>query len=367
MDSTPNALYFGTGQPATGRPCHIDVLPPDLIIQMSETEVETVSLERLGVKSGGFDHDHLVIRWVHEGDERQVYLKDPVVIDALKTTAAWDIGRHVHRSTQHARRARQVRWAWVWISVALIIAVLAGLWFGSDVLVRTAVNRIPIEWEHQLGDATRDEILKGQRVVTEGPAVKALGDICRRLTQQLPNSPYRFDVALVRNETVNAMALPGGSVIVYTGLLKQAESPEEVAGVLAHELNHVLLRHGLENIMQSVGIVAVITLALGNQQGLIGMLEQFGVQLATTKFSRAKETEADLTGLHLLHEAGISPDGMIAFFERLAKTEGAPIALLSTHPMSAERAARLKSEAASLPMTARVSFPFDWPAIKASL
>ena len=92
MDSTPNALYFGTGQPATGRPCHIDVLPPDLIIQMSETEVETVSLERLGVKSGGFDHDHLVIRWVHEGDERQVYIKDPVVIDALKTTAAWISG-----------------------------------------------------------------------------------------------------------------------------------------------------------------------------------------------------------------------------------------------------------------------------------
>ena len=335
---------------------------------MSETEVETVSLERLGVKSGGFDHDHLVIRWVHEGDERQVYLKDPVVIDALKTTAAWDIGRHVHRSTQHARRARQVRWA-LGLDLRRVDYCGAG-WpvvrfrrAGAD----CGQNRIPIEWEHQLGDATRDEILKGQRVVTEGPAVKALGDICRRLTQQLPNSPYRFDVALVRNETVNAMALPGGSVIVYTGLLKQAESPEEVAGVLAHELNHVLLRHGLENIMQSIGIVAVITLALGNQQGLIGMLEQFGVQLATTKFSRAKETEADLTGLHLLHEAGISPDGMIAFFERLAKTEGAPIALLSTHPMSAERAARLKSEAASLPMTARVSFPFDWPVIKASL
>ena len=98
MDSTPNALYFGTGQPATGRPCHIDVLPPDLIIQMPETEVETVSLERLGVKRGGFDHDHLVIRWVHEGDERQVYIKDPVVIDALKTTAAWDIGRHERTS-----------------------------------------------------------------------------------------------------------------------------------------------------------------------------------------------------------------------------------------------------------------------------
>jgi Zn-dependent protease with chaperone function len=367
MNSVPNALYFGAGHPATGRPCHIEVRPPDLIIHMSEAEVESVSLERLGVKSGGFDHDHLILKWMHEGDERQLYIKDPVVIDALKTTEAWDIGRYVHRSTQHARRARQVRWAWVWISVALSVAVLAGLWFGSDVLVRTAVNRIPIEWEHQLGDATRHEVLKGQRVVTEGPAVAALGDICRRLTEQLRDSPYHFDVTLVRNETVNAMALPGGSVIVYTGLLQQAESPEEVAGVLAHELNHVLLRHGLENIMQSAGIVAIVTVAFGNQQGFIGLLEQFGIQLATTKFSRAKETEADLTGLHLLHEAGISPDGMIAFFERLAKTDGAPIALLSTHPMSAERAARLKSESASLPMTARVPFPFDWSAIKAGL
>ena len=86
MDSTPNALYFGTGPNLRQAGHAISTCYLQTIIQMSETEVETVSLERLGVKSGGFDHDHLVIRWVHEGDERQVYIKDPVVIDALKTT-----------------------------------------------------------------------------------------------------------------------------------------------------------------------------------------------------------------------------------------------------------------------------------------
>jgi predicted Zn-dependent protease len=180
-------------------------------------------------------------------------------------------------------------------------------------------------------------------------------------------SPYRFDVTVVTNNAVNAMALPGGSVIVYTGLLKQAESPEEVAGVLAHEINHVLLRHGVESMVQSVGVMALVVVLLGNQQGLIGVLERLGIQLTTMKFSREKETEADLQGLHLLHQANISPAGMIQFFERLAKTEGGPVALLSTHPMSAERAARLKKEQQALPSYMSQTFAFDWRRMKSTL
>ncbi|HTK88481.1 MAG TPA: M48 family metallopeptidase, partial [Nitrospiraceae bacterium] len=146
-----------------------------------------------------------------------------------------------------------------------------------------------------------------------------------------------------------------------------ADSPEEVAGVLAHELSHVIMRHGLEGMVQSAGLMTVVMVVLGNQQGLIGALERLGLQITTLKFSRKKETEADLHGLQLLHQAHISPDGMIAFFERLAKNEGTPMALLSTHPMSAERAARLSGEASSLPMTSPAPFAFDWTAVKASL
>jgi beta-barrel assembly-enhancing protease len=367
MDKIYNALYFSRSLPATGRPCRLDVFPTELRIRLSESVIETIPLDRIAVKSGGFDKDHLVLSWTTDGEERQVYVKDPAVIAALKTSTHLDMSRHTHQSMTGAARARQATAMWIWVAVASIIAVLAGLWVASDVLVRMAVNRIPIEWERTLGESARQEMLAGQGVLTEGSAVKAVEEITRRLTDHIPGSPYRFDVTVVRNDAVNAMALPGGSVIVYTGLLKQAESPEEVAGVLAHEINHVLLRHGVESMVQSVGAMALAMVLLGNQQGLIGALERLGIQLTTMKFSREKETEADVRGLHLLYQANISPAGMIRFFERLSKSEGLPVALLSTHPMSAERAARLKKEEQALPGHTPVTFAFDWQRITRSL
>jgi beta-barrel assembly-enhancing protease len=367
MDKDHNALCFGRDLPATGLPCHLEILPTGLSIRFSESSFETISLDRLSVKSGGFDHDHLILSWTADGEERQAYVKDEAMIAALRALAHPEVSRHIDRSIKGASRARRATKMWIWIAVASTMVVLAGLWMTSDVLVRMAVNRIPIEWERTLGESARQQVLMGERVITEGPAIKAVEDMTRRLNDQLPGSPYRFEITVIRNETVNAMALPGGSVIVYTGLLKQADSAEEVAGVLAHELSHVILRHGLEGMVQSVGLMTVVMVVLGNQQGLIGALERLGMQMTTLRFSRQKETEADLHGLQLLHQAHISPAGMIAFFERLAKNEGTPMALLSTHPMSAERAARLNREASSLPMTSPAPFDFDWAAVKASL
>ena len=367
MENISNALYFGPSYPATGLPCRLEVLPIELKIRLSESVVETMPLDRIAVKSGGFDHDHLVLSWTADGEERQLFVKDPAVIAALAALTHPEVSRHIARSMKSACRTRQSRRIWIRLTLASLMAVLVGLWAASDVLVQMAVHRIPIEWERTLGESAREQVLMGQRVITEGPAVNALENMTRRLAGQAPDRPYRFEVTVVRNETVNAMALPGGSVIVYTGLLKQADSPEEVAGVLAHELSHVVLRHGMESMVQSVGLMMMVMVVLGNQQGAIGALERLGVQITTLKFSREKETAADLHGLHLLNEAHISPAGMIAFFERLAKNEGTPIPLLSTHPMSAERAARLNREASSSPMTSPTPFDVDWAGVKASL
>ena len=363
----PNALYFSRAHPASGLACILNVLPTELAIGLSDSSFETVPFERLSVKSGGFEHDHLVLSWTTDGEERQIYVKEPALIAALRALTHPEVSRHIARSIKGASRARQAMKVWIWLTVALILATLAGLWAASDVLVQMAVHRIPIEWERTLGESARQQVLMGQRVITEGPAVKAVEHMTRRLADQLPDSPYRFEITVVHNETVNALALPGGSVIVYTGLLKQADSPEEVAGVLAHELSHVVLRHGLESMVQSVSLMTVAMVVLGNHQGVLGALERLGMQITTLKFNREKETAADLHGLHLLDEAHISPVGMIAFFERLAKSEGASIALLSTHPMSAERAARLNREASSLPMASPTPFDLDWTEVKASL
>ena len=249
----------------------------------------------------------------------------------------------------------------------VVLATVLGLWFGSDLLVEIAVSRIPVEWEQKLGESAYRDFLSHQEVMKEGPAVAALGEMTQRMTAQILDNPYKFEVTVVKSDVVNAFALPGGYVVVFTGLMKKAESGEEVAGVLSHELNHVLQRHGLERIVKSLGLMTVAAIVFGNQQGLVGMMKQLGVELLTLKFGREQETEADLTGLQLLQRAKIDPSGMITFFERLSEKDQGRMEWLSTHPMSAARADRLKAELAALPKKSPEPFTFDWKQVQASL
>jgi predicted Zn-dependent protease len=238
---------------------------------------------------------------------------------------------------------------------------------GSDWLVDLAVSRIPVEWEQKLGESAYRDFLAQQHVLKEGPAVAAVEEMTHRLTDQIPDNPYKFEVTVVKSDVINAFALPGGYVVVFTGLMKKAESGEEVAGVLSHEVNHVLQRHGLDRIVKTLGLVAVVTILVGDQQGMAGLMKQVGLELVTLKFGRAQETEADLTGLQLLQRAKIDPAGMIRFFVRLSEKEQGRMEWLSTHPMSTARAERLKAELASLPKTIPEPFTFEWKKIQESL
>jgi len=362
-----NALCFGSDLPAAGVPCHVDISSVGLSIQFSDLPREAVPFTALAVEAGGFDHDQLVVKWASNGVGRTVYLKEPALIVSFRQFVPPELMADLERTAVSVRRARQGRRTFLLVAVGSVLALVLALWLGFDALVRMAVARIPVEWEQAIGESARREFLAGQTVVTEGPAVAAVQEITKRLTDQIEENPYRFKVTVVQSDIVNAFALPGGYVVVFTGLLKKAESPEEVAGVLGHELNHVLLRHGLERIVKTLGLVAVVAIFAGDQSGLIGLAKRLGIELVTLKFGREQETEADLGGLHLLHRAKISSDGMIRFFERLSESDNLQVEMLSTHPMSAARAERLKAEAASLPSQTPEPFGFDWTKVQESL
>ena len=367
----PNALCFGDEFPAAGAPCLVQVEEHGLIVTVAfdtaDGQLESVPFSSLTVSAGGLDHDQLVVKWVGQKGERTLYLKNPDVIRAFRQSAPDQLS---HSFEQAAERVRQVRHktrvAWSLVAGVLLATVL-GLWFQSDLLVEIAVSRIPVEWEQKLGESAYRDFLSHQEVMKEGPAVAALGEMTQRMTAQIPDSPYKFEVTVVKSDVVNAFALPGGYVVVFTGLMKKAESGEEVAGVLSHELNHVLQRHGLERIVKSLGLMTVVAIVFGNQQGLVGMMKQLGVELFTLKFGREQETEADLTGLQLLQRAKIDPSGMITFFERLSEKDQGRMEWLSTHPMSAARADRLKAELAALPKKSPEPFTFDWKQVQASI
>ena len=370
MTPTPNALCFGDDLPGAGAPCHVmlsveglRILPPE----GSPLVEESVAYAALSVAAGGLDHDQLVLSWATGTSTRTLYLKDPALIIAFRRMAPPELTLSLEHAAEHVRRARHSHRLLWGSAIGLVIGLGLLLWFGSDLIVEWAVARIPVEWEQKLGESVYQDALSKETLLKEGPAVGAVQEMTQRLTDKIPHNPYKFQVSVVQSPVVNAFALPGGYVVVYTGLMRKAESGEEVAGVLSHELNHVLERHGLERMVKMLGLAAVVSIIAGDQQGLIGLAKELGLNLATLKFGREQETEADITGLRLLSDARIAPEGMIGFFERLSEKDKGRIELFSTHPMSAARADRLKAELAALPKRSPEPFTFDWKSVQDSL
>jgi len=371
MSVSPNALCFGDTFPATGQPCYVEISTSGLTVRFDESASEaaklTVPFSALSVSAGGLNHDQLVVKWRAGMQAYTLYLKDPDLIRSFRASTPPELTRDLEKTAAKVRQVRS-RQRTVWsIVLGAVVGLALFLWLGSDLLVEFAVDRIPVEWEQKLGESAYRDFVMQQNVLKEGPAVAAVNEITQRLTEQIPHNPYKFEISVVKSEIVNAFALPGGYIVVFTGLMQKAESGEEVAGVLSHELNHVLQRHSLNRIVKQIGLMAIVTIILGDQQGLIGLMKQVGVELLTLKFGRAQETEADVTGLRLLHRARIDPSGMITFFQRLSEKEDGRVEWLSTHPMSTGRAALLKIEMAALPKNTPEPFNFQWKTVQASL
>jgi beta-barrel assembly-enhancing protease len=371
MSVSPNALCFGDTFPATGQPCYVEISTSGLTVRFDESASEagelTVPFSTLSVSAGGLNHDQLVVKWRAGVQAYTLYLKDPDLIRSFRASTPPELTRDLEKTATKVRQVRS-RQRTVWsIVLGAVVGLALFLWLGSDLLVEFAIDRIPVEWEQKLGESAYRDFLMQQTVLKESPAVAAVNEITQRLTEQIPHNPYKFEISVVKSEIVNAFALPGGYIVVFTGLMQKAESGEEVAGVLSHELNHVLRRHGLNRIVKQIGLMAIVTIILGDQQGLIGLMKQVGVELLTLKFGRAQETEADVTGLRLLHRAKIDPSGMITFFQRLSEKEDGRVEWLSSHPMSAGRAALLKIEMAALPKNTLEPFSFQWKTVQESL
>jgi len=152
------------------------------------------------------------------------------------------------------------------------------------------------------------------------------------------------DVRVVDVPMVNAVALPGGHVVLFRGLIDQAGSPDEVAGVLAHELGHVEHRHVLQALLRQLGLSVVLG-------GLDGNVGGYTNALLSASYSRSAEAEADGYAIDALARAQVSPKGVAAFFRRLSKAEVKPkgaaalMNYLASHPRSSERGARFAAGA----------------------
>ncbi|MGE0713515.1 MAG: M48 family metallopeptidase [Planctomycetota bacterium] len=248
--------------------------------------------------------------------------------------------------------------------VLIVLLVGAGLCLIN--LRGLVVSLISPRTEAQLGKAMVADELGGQ---VKDPVLQAFVDgIAKRLLATRPDQPYTFELAVVRDPTPNAFAAPGGVVIVNTGLIELAETPEQVAGVLGHEVAHVLHRHTLNQTINGLGTYGLISLLTGGSDLLTGV----STTLIQRGYGRAQERDADLTGVQMLQDAGIDPHGLgqlLAALERWMQAQGAGAeggvsSFLSTHPATAERVADLKAAVDALPKRDYQPIECDWAEVK---
>jgi predicted Zn-dependent protease len=302
--------------------------------------------------------------WFCRSSDRSVtiFCEAPGFAAALREAARRELGPQIAAIALHERGASKKLRLTVMITSLLIGAVLLALYLGFQALGKGVLPLVPRAVDKQVGELAREHMPLEGSVSNDPVLTKAVDEIVKRLAERTDNS-FEFDVRVVDAPVLNAFALPGGPIVVYTGLLRAAESPEQVAGVLAHEIAHVTRRHGMQRIVQSLGVVAVVQLLFGDVSGVAAIAVELLREGAINSYSRDHEREADMTGVQLLHDAAIDPDGLAQFFALLEKKEGnlpAAIAWLGTHPDLSSRVREVRERERQLGPTNAKPFEFDW-------
>lgn len=207
---------------------------------------------------------------------------------------------------------------------------------------RRTTNLFSVAEDDQLGAEAYGQILEGERLVTSGPDHEMVHRIMDRIVAVAEDPGYDWEVSLIDNDqVVNAFALPGGKMAVYTGILPVAQTEAGLAVVMGHEIGHVVARHGTERMTQSMGVDLVLTyLDIGDYEVLARNLVSLTFELP---FSRKHELEADHIGLIYMARAGYDPREAVAFWKRMSAGGGAPPEWLSTHPSDEHRVEELEA------------------------
>ena len=247
----------------------------------------------------------------------------------------------------------RVKW-----SIPLLICLLAGSAFArraGDPL-RPGFNLFSKDQDVQLGQENAQEVRKQYEIVQNQSLQDSIRRVGDRLAaaQEARQSGFQFTFTLLNVQQVNAFALPGGPMFIFTGLFKTTDNEAQLAGVMAHEMSHVILRHGTHEASKANLIKLPLALA-GAAAGdsMLGQVAQLGLGLTANsfilKFSRDAESEADALGSHLMAEAGYNPIEMARFFEKLASNGNQGPQFLSDHPNPGNRERAIEQEIRTLP------------------
>jgi len=247
-------------------------------------------------------------------------------------------------TTRAARRRAATPWIWAALGVVL---VAGGVWAAQLSPARAIASLLPHSVRDTLGRQTINAMASGKAVCETPDGSKALARMMERLSAGTPAST-RFEITVVDWDLVNAFAAPGNKIVLTRGVIEKAGGPDEIAGILAHEMGHGIELHPESGIVRAIGLTAAVELMMGGSGGTVGNL---GIMLAQLSYSRQAEAAADDQALALMRAAQISPDGLLAFFRRMSGDEESSnghdefaFDILRTHPATRDRIRRIAAE-----------------------
>lgn len=328
---------FNDGRTAARHDVVVELTPDALILRdAGDREIARWPYDELRLVDAEPAGGGLRLKRGDEGIER-LAVGAPEVVSRIRVLAP----------NLEAREARSPNVFRILLYGSLGVAACAALvWIALPFAAGWTARQIPVAWEEALGERVWQQMRRllaaaeqdGMRQCAAPEGGAALARLVERLAREA-QAPYRFRVTVIDIETANALALPGGRIVLFRGLIDSARQADEVAGVLAHEMAHIVRRHGTQALVRHMGLRALFGLVLGDVwAGPLGGMSETLLQLS---YSREAEAEADRVGLALLSAARIRADGLAAFFERLAR-EGADLPpglrFLATHPSHESRA-----------------------------
>lgn len=290
--------------------------------------------------------------------EARLSFHDPVLYRAIVSYAPLSAPG---RSTLSIAWQALIGWGIAAVSVVALVAL------GYPRLAVPAAQIAPDSWRESLGEQVFDMMSDGRDVCDAPDGQAALETLIARLLIAAP-AQERVRVRVLYGQPVNAFAAPGGEIVLFEALIRQADDPDEVAGVLAHELGHVVHRHPTVGVIRGVGLSVIVQFMFGGLGA--DNISAAAAQIYSLGYNRDAESEADATAVTMLKGAGLSPRGLATFFERIQsdddEEDGRGMGkYFSSHPALGDRIERLSIGEDGLVQPARPAMSdTEWQALR---
>ncbi len=309
-------------------------------------------LDQLKIKRGGASDRILFLTdpakpevTIHTADKS--LLKDPILLGIPNTRS----------QIQNIQGNRRTGLAIVAGILLLIAGCFVGLLMARGPIAHAVAKKLPPDLEQKIGQSSFSQISVGAKRVNDPEIQDDLHELLQPLMAAIPDKRHEFQFHIFEDKSLNAFAMPGGFVVIHTGLLLEVKRPEEILGVLAHEIAHVTEQHSVRNLVESAGLFLVVQMFLGDVTGLAALITDGSAKLLQKSFSRAFEEDADDVGLQYLADADINPEGLIGLLQILMDEQNKTIygkamnqlSWLSTHPTTDDRIAALRQKISKLP------------------